>query len=108
VTPDHPKGTSVKQQLVEFVRIRVHDGQEEEFLASRPGAVSAVASAIPGFVAAPVIAKGEDGLWTDVWIYDSVEQAEAANAKAADMPEFGRMAGVSEVVSIDMAWMPVD
>jgi hypothetical protein len=25
----------------------------------------------------------------------------------ADMPEFGRMAAVSEVVSIDMAWMPV-
>jgi len=58
-------------------------------------------------IAAPVIAKGEDGLWTDVWIYDSAEQAEAANAKAADMPEFGRMAAVSEVLSIDMAWMPV-
>ena len=94
----------MKQHLVEFVHIRVHDGQEDEFLASRPGAVAA---AIPGFVAAPVIARGEDGLWTDVWIYDSVEQAEAANAKAADMPEFGRMAAVSEVVSIDMAWMPV-
>ena len=97
----------MKQHLVEFVHVRVHDGQEEEFLASRPGAVAAVAAAIPGFVAAPVIAKGEDGLWTDVWIYDSAEQAEAANAEAADMPEFGRMAAVSEVVSIDMAWMPV-
>ena len=42
-----------------------------------------------------------------MWIYDSVEQAEAANAKAVDMPEFGRMAAVSDVVSIDMAWMPV-
>jgi hypothetical protein len=90
----------MSQHLVEFVHIRVHDGREEEFLASRPMAVSAVA--------APVIAKGEDGLWTDVWIYDSIDQAEAANAKAADMPEFGRMAAVSEVVSIDMAWMPVD
>jgi antibiotic biosynthesis monooxygenase (ABM) superfamily enzyme len=97
----------VKQHLVEFVHIRVHDGQEEEFLASRPGAVAAVAAAIPGFVAAPVIAKRGDGTWTDVWVYDSVEQAETANAKAADMPEFGRMAAVSEVVSIDMAWMPV-
>jgi antibiotic biosynthesis monooxygenase (ABM) superfamily enzyme len=98
----------MSQHLVEFVHIRVHDGREEEFLASRPMAVSAVAAAIPGFVGAPVIAKGEDGLWTDVWIYDSIDQAEAANAKAADMPEFGRMAAVSEVVSIDMAWMPVD
>jgi antibiotic biosynthesis monooxygenase (ABM) superfamily enzyme len=97
----------VKQHLVEFVHLRVHDGQEEEFLASRPGAVAAVAAAIPGFVAAPVVAKGEDGTWTDVWIYDSVEQAEAADAEAADMPEFGRMAAVSEVVSIDTAWMPV-
>jgi antibiotic biosynthesis monooxygenase (ABM) superfamily enzyme len=95
------------QHLVEFVHIRVRDGQEEEFLAGRPGAVAAVAAAIPGFVGAPVIAKGDDGLWTDVWIYDSVEQAEAANARAVDMPEFGRMAAVSEVVSIDMAWMPV-
>ena len=95
------------QHLVEFVRIRVHDGQEEEFLTSRPAAVAAVAAAIPGFVAAPVIAKAEDGTWTDVWVYDSVEQAEAANEKAAGMPEFGRMAAVSEVLSIDMAWMPV-
>ncbi|MGY1641737.1 hypothetical protein ACI782_11480 [Geodermatophilus sp. SYSU D00703] len=95
------------QHLVEFVHVRVHDGREEEFLASRPGAVAAVAAAIPGFVAAPVIARGEDGLWTDVWIYDSVEQAEAANATAADLPQFLRMAAVSDVVSIDMAWMPV-
>ena len=97
----------MSQHLVEFVHIKVQDGQEGEFLASRPGAVAAVAAAIPGFVGAPVIAKGDDGLWTDVWIYDSVEQAEAANAKAGDMPEFGRMAAVSEVLSIDMAWMPV-
>ena len=95
------------QHLVEFVHLKVQDDQEGEFLASRPGAVAAVAAAIPGFVGAPVIAKGENGLWTDVWIYDSLEQAEAANAKAADMPEVGRMAAVSEVVSIDMAWMPV-
>ncbi|MGY1623881.1 hypothetical protein ACI789_16915 [Geodermatophilus sp. SYSU D00965] len=78
-----------------------------EFVSIRPGAVAAVAAVIPGFVAAPVIARGEDGLWTDVWIYGSVEQVEAANAKAADLPEFLRMAAVSEVVSIDMAWMPV-
>jgi hypothetical protein len=101
------EGSPVNQHLVEFVRIRVQDGQEEEFLASRPGAVAAVAAAIPGFVAAPVIAQGEDGLWTDVWIYDSTEQAEAANAEAADIPEFLRMAAVSEVVGIDMAWMPI-
>jgi hypothetical protein len=73
----------------------------------RPEPARPVAAAIRGFVAAPVIAKGEDGVWTDVWIYDSVEQAEAVNAKAADMPQFGGMAAVSEVVSIDMAWMPV-
>ncbi|MEB3369801.1 hypothetical protein [Saccharopolyspora mangrovi] len=98
----------MKQHLVEFVHIRVHDGQEEEFLASRPRAVADVAAAIPGFISAPVIAKGDDGLWTDVWIYDSLEQAEAANAKAADLPGFTRMAAVSDVVSVDMTWMPVD
>lgn len=97
----------MKQHLVEFVRVRVHDSKEEEFIASRPGAVAGVAETIPGFVAAPVFAKGEDGIWTDVWIYDSLEQAEAANAKAADIPGFMRMAAVSEVVSIEMTWMPV-
>lgn len=97
----------MSQHLVEFVHLRVHDGQEEEYLASRPAAVAAVAAVIPGFVAAPVVAKGEDGRWTDVWIYDSAEQAEAANAKAAELPEFCRMAAVVEVVSIDMTWMPV-
>lgn len=47
--------------LVEFVRVRVAAGQEEEFLASRPAAVAAVATKVPGFVAAPVLAEGEDG-----------------------------------------------
>ena len=54
-----------------------------------------------------MIAKREDGTWIDVRGYDSVEQAEAAKAKAADMPGFGRMAAVSEVVSIDTTRMPV-
>lgn len=89
------------QHFVEFVRVRVHPEAEAEFLASRPGAIAGVRRDVEGFVDAPVIAKVGDHEWVDVWIYETEEQAMKANEQAADIPEFMRMAAVSEVVSIE-------
>ena len=88
--------------LVEFVRVRVHDGKEAEFLAARPGAIEAVRQRVAGFVDAPVIARVADTEWVDVWIYTTEAEATKANEMAADIPEFMRMANVSEVVSVEM------
>ncbi|MET0822404.1 MAG: hypothetical protein ABWY58_15685 [Aeromicrobium sp.] len=87
--------------LVEFVRVRVHDGQEAEFLAARPAAVEAVRRRIAGFVDAPLIVKVAENEWIDVWIYETEEEAAKANESAADIPEFMAMANVSDVVSVE-------
>ncbi len=89
------------QHFTEFVRVRVAEGAEEEFLASRPGAIEGVRREIVGFVDAPVIAKVGDREWVDVWIYETEAQAQEAMERAADIPEFMRMATVSEVLSIE-------
>ncbi len=107
LTPDTQEDP-VKQHLVEFVHVRVQEGQEEEFLASRPGAVAAVAAAIPGFVAAPVIAKGEDGTWTDVWVYETPEAAEGANHDAENVPAFLALVELQRDVTVEVTTGPAD
>ena len=62
----------------------------------------------PWLVAVPVIGKNQDGSWDRRLVCNRLEQAEAANAKAAETPAVGRIAAVPETVSIDTAWMPVD
>lgn len=38
------------QHFVEYVRLRVQQGREEEFLRNRPGAVEAISEKFAGFV----------------------------------------------------------
>ncbi len=40
------------QHFVEYVRLKVQEGREEEFLRNRPGAVEAIAGRFAGFVGA--------------------------------------------------------
>ena len=96
------------QHFVEYVRLRVQEGREEEFLRNRPGAIEAIAEKFPGFVGAPVTARVGDHEWVDVWIYATQEEAEAANAQAADIPGFMAYASLAEIVNIEVGWMPVD
>jgi len=96
------------QHFVEYVRLRVQEGREEEFLRNRPGAIEAIAERFPGFVGAPVNARVGDHEWVDVWIYATQEEAETANAQAADIPGFMAYASLSEIMNIEVGWMPVD
>ena len=96
------------QHFVEYVRLRVQPGREEEFLQNRPGAIEAIAEKFAGFVGAPVNARVGDHEWIDVWIYATQEEADAANAQAADIPGFMAYASLAEIVKIEVGWMPVD
>lgn len=96
------------QHFVEYVRLRVQQGREEEFLRNRPGAIEAIAETFPGFVGAPVNARVGDHEWVDVWIYATQEEADAANAQAADIPGFMAYAALAEIVNIEVGWMPAD
>lgn len=94
------------QHFVEFVRLRVQQGHEEEFLRNRAGAIEAIAEKFPGFVGAPVNARVADGEWIDVWIYQTQEEAEAATAQAADIAGFMAYASLAEIVNMETGWMP--
>ena len=96
------------QHFVEYVRLRVQQGREEEFLRNRPGAIEAIAEKFAGFVGAPVNARVGDHEWVDVWIYATQEEADAANAQAADIPGFMAYRSLAEIVKIEVEWMPVD
>jgi hypothetical protein len=96
------------QHFVEYVRLRVQQGREEEFLQNRPGAIEAIAEKFAGFVGAPVNARVGDHEWIDVWIYATQEEADAANAQAADISGFMAYASLAEIVQIEVGWMPVD
>jgi hypothetical protein len=92
--------------FVEFVTYTVKEASEEEFLALRSAAIVAVKAAHPALVSVPVLAQQPDGSWTDVWIYETQEAAEAANAGAGDIPEFVSFAAVVDGVEIEAARMP--
>jgi hypothetical protein len=93
-------------KCVEFVKFRVKEGQQPTFLARRSEAILAVHKAHPELVGAPVLAEHADGSWTDVWIYQTAEAAERANAGAGDIPEFVAMAELLEDVRVEASSMP--
>jgi hypothetical protein len=92
--------------FVEFVNYRVKAASEEEFLALRSAAVLAVKAAHPALVSVPVLGQRPDGSWTDVWIYETQEAADAANAGAGDIPEFVAFSAVVDGVEIETGRMP--
>jgi hypothetical protein len=92
--------------FVEFVTYSVKEAAEQEFLALRSAAIVAVKAAHPALVSVPVLAQRPDGSWTDVWIYETREAADAANAGAGDIPEFVAFAAVLDGVEIAAGHMP--
>jgi len=86
--------------FAEFARFTVQS-DTERFLILRAAAVQAVKRAHPGLVAAPLLVQHGDGSWTDVWIYRTEHEAQAANAGAGEIEEFMAMAAVLDGVSVE-------
>ncbi|WP_431902790.1 hypothetical protein [Amycolatopsis thermoflava] len=91
--------------FVEFVHYRT-DLPEDRLVALRSAAILAVRDAHPDLLSVPALSRGEDGSWTDVWIYRTQEAAEKANAGAGDIPEFTAFAGALSGVEITAGHMP--
>ena len=77
----------------ELARYRVAPDDEQELLVRWPAAVAAIRSQLPGLVDAR-LARLEDGVWMDVWEWDSLEAAKRAAAAAPPIPEAAAMFGV--------------
>ncbi|ANW67268.1 hypothetical protein BCA37_30285 [Mycobacterium sp. djl-10] len=90
----------------EFVTFTI-DTDDDTFLQLRRTAVQEVKRAHPRLMAVPVCAKRADGTWIDVWIYESKEAADAANADAENLPEFCKLFAVLKDVQIEITEFPV-
>lgn len=74
--------------FVEYVTYKAPGVSEQDLLAMRRAAIEAVKRAHPSLVDVPVFSRHDDGTYVDVWIYETPEDAEAANNGAAAIPEF--------------------
>lgn len=92
--------------FAEFARFTVKT-DTERFLSLRAEAVRAVKQAHPGLVGAPLLVQHEDGSWTDVWVYRTEQDAQAANAGAGEVEGFMAMAAVLDGVSVESGIMHV-
>jgi hypothetical protein len=91
--------------FVEFVRYR-SDLTAADLVELRAAALSAVRAAHPELIDAPVLSQNEFGTWTDVWIYRTRAAADAANADAANIPEFAAFADALSGIEITTGRMP--
>ena len=79
---------------------------ETDFLARRTVAISEVKAAHPALMSVPFVGKRSDGTYLDVWIYETAEAADAANADAENMPAFGNFFSVLSDVAIEVTEFP--
>jgi hypothetical protein len=90
----------------EIVSFTVDDEDVETFLKCRTDAIKEVKAAHPALWAVPLCARRDDSTWIDVWIYESREAADAANADAENLPAFVAMVGLLDNLTIEPAAMP--
>jgi len=95
---------------VEIVRFTVADEDVATFLQRRQEAIAEVKAAHPALWSVPFCTRREDGTWIDVWIYQSRDAADKANADAGNLPKFLAMVellGDVEIEATEMPWEAV-
>ncbi|MDT2005196.1 hypothetical protein FXW78_11555 [Rhodococcus opacus] len=91
---------------VEVVRFALSDNDIEIFLERRQEAIKEVKAAHPALWSVPLCSRRQDGTWIDVWIYESKDAADAANADAENLPKFLAMAELLGNLEIEASEMP--
>ena len=88
---------------LELARVRIADGAEPDFLAERPAMLAALRDRFPG-VRAAYLGRLDDGLWIDVVVWDTRQQAETAARDAFNHPEIaGWFRHIQEVIAMEHA-----
>jgi hypothetical protein len=86
------------EKTVEVVSFKVRAGKASSMVAGRSAAVEALRVSAPGLVSATLAELGGDE-WLDIMIWETAEQARAAEDIAAATPAFARW-GEEHVASI--------
>ncbi len=85
---------------LEIVTFTLKPGAREAFIAGRPAALGALAARFPALLDAR-LAEGEDGVWTDVVRWRSLDDARTAASAFGEIPEAAAWAGhIAEVVEL--------
>ena len=90
----------------EIVRFTVADADIGTFLERRQEAIKEVKAAHPKLWSVPLCSRRADGTWIDVWIYETEDAANAANADAANLPKFVAMVELLDNLDIEATVMP--
>ncbi|MFC0446885.1 hypothetical protein [Rhodococcus jostii] len=91
---------------MEVVRFTLSDNDIETFIGRRQEAIREVKAAHPALWSVPLCSRREDGTWIDVWIYETKDAADAANADAENLPKFLAMAELLGNLEIEASEMP--
>jgi hypothetical protein len=82
-----PEQEATMGRTVEIVSFTVAAGKAGSLVAGRPAAIEALRAAAPGLVSASLAELG-GGEWLDIMVWETAEQAQAAEALAAATPAF--------------------
>ncbi|WP_327346983.1 hypothetical protein [Streptomyces europaeiscabiei] len=93
-------------RFAEFITFQTDRADDSLFLERRRQAIIAVKKAHPALVSVPVLSRSSDGTWTDVWIYETEEAAQAANQDAGNISEFMAMAELLTDVNLMSGEIP--
>jgi hypothetical protein len=86
------------RNTLEVVSFKVRAGQATSMVAGRSAAVEALRVSAPGLVSATLVELGGDE-WLDIMVWETTEQARAAEDIATATPAFARW-GEEHVASI--------
>lgn len=90
---------------VEYVTYKV-DAVDERFLELRRKAILAFKENHPKLLAVPVFSHDSQGKCTEIWIYQSEQDAQIANAEGGSIPEFAAYAELLHDLNIVAEEMP--
>lgn len=90
---------------VEYVTYKV-DAVDDDLLELRRKAILAVKANHPNLLEVPVFSHDSQGSCTEIWIYQSEQDAEAANAAGGSIPDFAAYAELLSDLKIVAEEMP--
>jgi hypothetical protein len=91
--------------FVEFVSYNAPGVEEDRLMDLRRDAIMAVKEAHPALLDVPAIMRTGEESYVDVWIYESQESADAANAGAAEIAPFMAFMGVLTDIEFQVGTM---
>lgn len=103
---DMTRGNSTNRPVLEIVSFRLKPGLSDQDFLTLAHATEAVVAAQPGFTGRHLM-RNEDGLWTDMVNWQSLDLATKAAAVVMANPAFAPFGGAIDEQTITMQHLPI-